>query len=96
MKYPIRTLADIYNTVPADKIKLCMAEIAEGMALASSNCDLMRGLIPEAAGKPNHELMKWPDAVEWIDDGKGECGFDCVDESGAIIFGMKSKPVDPC
>lgn len=91
-KYQIRTIADIYNTVPADKIELCMAEIAKGMALAAHNCELMRSLFPEVADKPNHELMKWPESMEWIDDDKGEFGFDCVDESGTVIFGMKSKP----
>ena len=91
-KYPIRTLADIFNTVPADKIKICMAEIAEGMALASASCNLARRLQPELVGKSNAEIMPWPEMTKWVDDGKGECGFDCVNEAGAVIFGLRSKP----
>lgn len=91
-KYQIRTIADIFNTVPADKVKLCMAEIAEGIALASESCNLARLLQPELVGKSNAEIMQWAEMTEWIDDGKGECGFDCVDQSGAVIFGLRSKP----
>jgi len=74
MTYQLTTLADVFNKVPADKIELCMAEIGLAMALAkATSIDL-------------EVQMVWPEVTEWIDDGKGEVGFDLVDANGQNIL----------
>lgn len=84
--YKLSTLRDVYERVPADKIAVCMREIAEGMEHAKS----LEQLIDASAGvlQPGASVATiWPDVCEWIDDGKedktisvtdaatGEAGF---------------------
>ena len=79
MKYEIRTLADIFNKVPADKIELCMAEIAASMALS------------KATSTDFEVPMVWPGVIEWIDDGKQENGFTLTHNGEEILTATIKK-----
>lgn len=63
-KYKLRTIKDVFELIPADKIALCMSEIARGMEYAKRVNALIDATAPGSAGI-------WPDECEWIDDGEG-------------------------
>jgi len=67
--YELRTLKDVYDQVPAEKLGLCMREIADGMKYARNLADLMdataKVMDPHAAA---HGM--WPEVCTWVDDGK--------------------------
>ncbi len=56
--YKLKTLRDVYEQVPKDKLQACLAEIAQGMLYAHE--------LGELAGGP----LQWQEPCEWIDDGK--------------------------
>lgn len=67
--YKLTTLRDVYEKVPADKLALCMREIAEGMEHAKALEQLMD--VSASAIQPGASAATiWPDVCEWIDDGK--------------------------
>lgn len=55
-RYKLTTLRDVYERVPADKLALCMREIAEGMEHA------------KALEQLTNAAIIW-NVCEWIDDG---------------------------
>lgn len=68
-EYKLTTLRDVYEKVPADKLALCMREIAEGMEHAKALQELMNAAADAVTpGAP--ASMIWPDVCTWIDDGK--------------------------
>jgi hypothetical protein len=73
MKYTLRTIKDIFDKVPTDRIAVCMEELSallvttKGMSeLMAEGCNTLYGTnLPSVI----HEL---PDELVWDDDGKGE------------------------
>ncbi|MEY5098599.1 MAG: hypothetical protein RJA36_1318 [Pseudomonadota bacterium] len=66
--YELTTLRDVYEKVPADKIALCMREIADGMAQAKALEEFMSASADAIAPGASAATI-WPDSCTWIDDG---------------------------
>jgi hypothetical protein len=83
--YTLSTLADVYNTVPIDKILLCMKEIADGMLHAKRIEELMI-----ASGDVSE--LQWPRQCQWLDDGKTNCSIrihDGVNQEDSVLMEFK-------
>ncbi len=68
--YTLRTLIDVFDRVPPDRIDLCMSEIAKGMAQAKQLGDLLI------------EPIGWPDDCEWTDDDDGVISLRLATDNG--------------
>lgn len=78
--YKLTTLNDVYEQVPADKIALCMSEIARGMEYAKQLEALVGG---------TKLALQMP--CEWIDDGMTNQTMNVTDMSGQDIFTFEAK-----
>jgi hypothetical protein len=76
--YKLTTLRDVYEQVPADKLALCMREIAEGMEHAKALQELMNATVEHLHPGATAATI-WPDACEWIDDGKEDKTINVTD-----------------
>ena len=65
MKHELKTLKDIFNKIPANRIEVCMKEITEALLQCKGY---------EAAYKQLDKKAQsiFPDVIIWEDDGKGE------------------------
>ena len=63
--YKIRSLVDIYNLPTLDQVKNCLLDIGESMLRAKTVDKQL-----EKELKFNSPVFRWPDLVEWVDDGK--------------------------
>ena len=89
--YELRTLKDVYEQVPPEKIELCMREIAEGMVLARELAELMNATA-KVIDKDAAPQGIWPEACTWIDDGKEEKTINVIDEAtGQQAFSLKVR-----
>lgn len=75
--YEIRTLKDIYDNVPTDRIDVCFQEIHSAIRSAMLTRDLIKDLmIADGCDVADiNSLMVYPKVTEWVDDDKGEVGF---------------------
>lgn len=94
-KYKLTTLRDVYEKVPAEKLALCMREIAEGMEHAKA----LEALMSAAGESLDHSSSVstiWPDECEWIDDGKEDKTIEVFgQDSGEHAFTYKvTKSID--
>ncbi|GEM_PF-3372356 len=70
--YELRTLNDIFEKVPADRIQDCCRELGIGLAQMKATLELFLagaealGISPEALG------FQMPDHHTWVDDGMGD------------------------
>lgn len=67
--YELTTLRDVYEKVPADKLALCMREIADGMEHAKA-LEQMMNAAADAITPGASAATIWPDSCTWVDDGK--------------------------
>ena len=89
--YELRTLKDVYEQVPLEKIELCMREIAEGMVLARKLVELMNATA-KAIDKDAAPQDIWPEACTWIDDGKEEKTINVTDAAtGQQAFSLEVR-----
>lgn len=76
--YRFSTFQELFDTVPADRIELCLSEIGKAWAAAKEVIDLEIGLAQTIAQEEGITLgkdairVKLPAVHEWVDDGKGE------------------------
>ena len=84
--YKLTTLRDVYEQVPADKLALCMREIAEGMEHARALTELLDATV-DALHPGSKAATIWPDVCEWIDDGKEDKTISVTDATtGGVWF----------
>lgn len=76
--YELTTLRDVYEKIPADKLALCMREIAEGMEHAKQLEALMDAAASGLADGVSVSTL-WPVACTWIDDGKEDKTINVID-----------------
>ena len=70
--YELRTLRDIWDKVPADRIEACLSELSAMMCSAKAMQSLMSEVGSNLAGQQLPEqLYEWPEVTVWVDDGKG-------------------------
>lgn len=66
--YKFRTLQELVDVVPTDRIRDCMEELAICFASGKAGAEIAY----EAAGvEPVGRIVEIPEELEWIDDGKG-------------------------
>lgn len=65
--YELKTIKDIFDKVPADRIEACLAELAPAMAHQKAIAESMI-----MAGVPAESITVWPEVATWVDDNKGE------------------------
>lgn len=94
-KYKIKSFQDVIDQVPTERIALCMQEIAQGMIQTKATLEAAIELIKASGVKPPENLQslcKWPDEIEWIDDGKEEVITRLHAESGQPLATVKTAP----
>ena len=70
MKYELKTLKDVFDKVPADRISDCLKELGIAMLQARAMLNVMN-----CVAEGNAPVFEWPDFVEWNDDDKHEIGL---------------------
>ena len=92
-KYELRTIKDIFDQVPADRIKDCCIELGQVMAQARYLLQLVEAAA-EAPGEPlkADEIFQFPETVTWTDDGKGEIATRMVDSEGEQLLSIIARP----
>jgi hypothetical protein len=90
MKYELVTIKDIFDTVPADKIELCMAEIAKAMVQSKAVIDLLGAVASETGGAIG--AVEWSEKCTWVDDDKGITGCDIVARTGEKLMSYRAAP----
>lgn len=93
--YELTTLADVYESVPVDKIMLCMREIAEGMVLAKQMAQLVMSGAEALAPGPSVSLF-WPGSCQWVDDGKEDKAISIIDDASgetALTLEVTKAPI---
>lgn len=89
MTYSLVTIADIFNKIPADRIQCCMDELGKIMTVAKSTQKLIQSVAEDKYGKKLPDLYKWPDAIEWMDDGKEDLEARFLDQDQKILMSVK-------
>lgn len=76
--YELRTIEDVFTKVPADRIMECMVEMGYSLSQAKR--------LDEAAKQDGEDLgLKWPHSVQWVDDGKRQCGYSVSSPHGGYV-----------
>lgn len=88
--YKLRTLRDVFDTIPTDRIQLCMREIADGFIRAKQVCEVLNAAA-EALGEPAPEF-RLPDELEWIDNDEGVITVNIGDGSGGVAGSIQWRP----
>lgn len=75
--YEIRTLKDIYDNVPTDRVDICFQEIHSAIRSAMLTRDLIKDMMAAEgeAVEDINSIMVYPEVTTWVDDDKGEVGF---------------------
>lgn len=71
-QYRLRTIKDIFNKVPLDRIEDCMKELTTLLITSKGMCALVRESFSTAAGVRLPKMHTLPEELVWDDDGKGE------------------------
>lgn len=69
MNYELRTLKDVFDKVPANRIMLCMQEIGQAMAQAKATKETLEAMADASASTVE---VAWPESCTWLDDDEGE------------------------
>lgn len=80
MEYEIKTIKDVFDQVPSDRIVDCLTELAVGMARAKRMHETRAESTGGAIG------IAWPETVTWVDDGAGSLEIRYQDVDGADLF----------
>lgn len=76
MDHELRTIKDIFDKVPEDRIEDCLKEL--GIALRQAL--RMKSVIATISGQAAADQFVWPDALTWRDDGKRTIEITVTDE----------------
>ena len=76
MKYELKTIRDIYEKIPIDRIDDCLKELAIAIKQAKATIGLLKEVEKDISGKEPQVFAdnnsRFPDVITWNDDGKGE------------------------
>ena len=90
-EYKLITLRDVFERIPAEKIELCMSEIAQGMVQARALNEILSATA-EALAPRAECVLEWPIECTWIDDDKGTVTLHGVTEHGdEPLFTLESR-----
>ena len=71
-EYKLKTIKDIFETVPGDKVMSCVKELGQLIIQAKSMDKLMCLAVENITGETPVRAFEFPDYITWIDDDKGE------------------------
>ncbi len=86
MEYEITTLKDVFDKLPADRIKPCLHELAIAMEQAKAMRELLNATGKAIAGASVDVDFLWPETSTWIDDGKGTIDLKFLDHDRTELF----------
>lgn len=72
--YRLKTIRDIAEQVPEDRLEVLFAEMLTGMLAAKKLEKSIRVVAEAITGEevnPEDALLQWPEYYTWTDDGKG-------------------------
>jgi len=92
--YRFSTFQELVDEVPSDRICDCLEELGKVIQTAKATAELCYKVAEDLARKKElppmpKQIIKLPDALEWIDDGKGELEAELTDQTGARFVGLK-------
>lgn len=95
-EYKLRTIKDIFDNVPPDRIDDCLKELRQILVVASNTAEMIRLCGEGEAGfehKPFFYPFIFPDEIVWIDDGLGKVGasFSVKGEKPFMRLEIKKK-----
>ena len=96
-EYELRTIHDIFDKVPTDRIQDCCKELGTLLAQTKGLRDLLEAAA-ESIEIPGELGFKLPEVFTWKDDGKGEIDT-VVASNGEELLRLKSRRDDgeqPC
>ena len=70
-KYELKTLKDIFDKVPADRLDVCMQELCQGIKQAQAARQRMEVVAQMLGGGKDNVSAFWPETSTWVDDGLG-------------------------
>ena len=71
-KYELRTIKDIFDKVPPDRLEICMQELCEGIKQGQDARRRMELLAETLGGGKANLSTFWPEISTWVDDGLGD------------------------
>ena len=96
--YKFATLQQLVDEVPAERIQECMAELGELFYATKAMADLAHISVQYAAKQEGKtipptpkQVIKLPEFIEWIDDGKGDVSAILKTEDGVDLGTIKIK-----
>lgn len=81
-RYPIKTLADIYNLPTIEQVGTCLREMSAAMLASREADDQIVQSLREGGVDFQGRALDWPESTDWVDDGSGQVGFSIRDEDG--------------
>lgn len=92
-QYELRTLKDIFELVPADRINDCCKELGQMLTQARYQLQLVEAASAALGEEIDMaEAFRFPDSVTWTDDGNGEIETRMVDGDGAQLLSIVARP----
>lgn len=86
MEYQLTTLQDVFDKVPADRIGVCLGELAVAMKQTKAMQELLAAAATAIAGDEVGCAVEWPGTSTWIDDDKGTLDLKFESEGGDGLF----------
>ena len=84
--YRLQTLKNVFDEVPANKIRECMAELGELLAGAAETRDKIKATLDkEDFAYVIGSIISLPSHIEWVDDGKGEISLAASTSAGEEV-----------
>lgn len=94
-KFQIKTLRDIFSLPTYEQMEKCLEELSKAMLHARATSDLFASLAKDKGiTLVDGRSFKWPEYIEWVDDGKGEIGADFVAQDGTAILSTRIMKSD--
>ena len=97
--YRFATLQQLVDEVPADRIMDCMTELGKILQTTKAMAELTYMVAQNLAEKDGKtipplpkQIIKLPEYMEWIDDGKGELSAHMMTEDGGNLGTLKITP----
>jgi hypothetical protein len=97
--YRFATLQQLVDEVPADRIMDCMTELGKILQTTKAMAELTYMVAQNLAEKDGKtipplpkQIIRLPEYMEWIDDGKGELSAHMMTEDGGNLGTLKITP----
>jgi len=91
--YKFTTLQELFDVVPAERMRECMDELAELFVSSKSHLETVAEALKLLGRDVPDSLATLPTPMEWIDDGAREitARFTAA-EGGPVLYQITNKP----